>query len=134
MDVSVTFDSDDTSIYGITFSVDYDESCLNPDADGDGILDSVDRMFPALVIDQMNFDSSDTDGEIDVIAFAQSTIAEGAIVRIAFAVSSEAACLNQTAAVRFARFSGQWVQFAGSGFRPVSGWVDHGSVRITSAD
>ena len=132
--MSVTFDSDDTSIHGITFSMDYDESCLNPDADGDDMLDSVILKFPVGTVDRVDFDSSDTDAEIDVVAFAQSAIAEGAIVRIAFAVSSEAACLNQTAAVRFVRFGGQWVQFADSRFRPVSGWVDHGSVRITSAD
>ena len=69
--VTITFDSDGAEISGVTFSLDYDRSCLSfdpTDSDSDGLPDSVNIMLPP------EFDRTlvapapeDADREIDVV-------------------------------------------------------------------
>ena len=128
MVVPVTFASDGNAVSAITFSVDYDESCLSVGGTSNIQID-VPASFP---IGLPRHDSTDTDGEIDiVIASFGSSMPDQVIVRITFTVSSATTCVGQNAAVALV-LSQQ--SFGNSRGQPISGWADSGSVRITSGN
>lgn len=54
------------SLAGISASLDYDQTCLTPDADNNGILDQVTWSVPAGFSTVAVFNPLDTDGEIDL--------------------------------------------------------------------
>ena len=105
----IRFTSDDARVSSISFSVDYDETCLefdSTDGDSDGIADSVKLMVPeAFGTTRVVHDSGDADGEIDtVIADTEHPIEampDGVIMEIALAVTEEASCSEEVAAVAF---------------------------------
>ena len=125
MTASITFDDDDNAIAGISFSVDYDQTCLNFDGTGSVEFMVDDFAFLAYAL----FDSGDTDAEIDINISAMYpgvTVSDGVIVNITFTASDEAGCPGTTAKVGFS--SG--TTFRNTGWNPVSGWTQDGSVKI----
>ena len=128
MVVPVTFAGDGNAVSAITFSVDYDESCLSVGGDSDIEFD-VPASFP---ITSRRHDSTDTDSEIDIVIVSfGASMPDQVIVRITFTVSSATTCVGQNAAVGFV-LSRQ--SFGNNRGQPISGWADSGSIRITSAD
>ena len=128
MVVPVTFAGDGNAVSAITFSVDYDESCLSV-----GGTSNIQIDVPAsfLLTSKMH-DSTDTDGEIDIVIVSfGASMPDQVIVRITFTVSSATTCVGQNADVALV-LSRQ--SFGNSRGQPISGWSDSGSVRITSAD
>ena len=109
--VPITFDSDGAKISGVSFSLDYDSSCLSfdpNDTNTDGIPDSVNLTLPP------DFDRTlvapapeDADREIDVvladIVLPLASMPDGVIVAIGLDVASDAACWGATVNVGFWR-------------------------------
>ena len=128
MVVPVTFASDGNAVSAITFSVDYDESCLSVGGTSDIQFD-VPASFPLYYATP---ESPDTDGEVNIVIVSfGASMPDQVIVRITFTVSSATTCVGQNAAVALV-LSRQ--SFGNSRGQPISGWADSGSVRITSAD
>ena len=128
MDVPVTFASDGNAVSAITFSVDYDESCLSVGGGSDIQFD----VPAAFLLTQKMHDPTDTDGEIDIVIVSfGASMPDQVIVKITFTVSSATTCVGQNATVALV-LSRQ--SFGNSRGQPISGWADSGSVRITSAD
>ena len=126
MSVPVTFANDGNAVTAITFSVDYDESCLSLGGASD-IRIEVPAAFPLTLA---THDSTDTDGEIDiVIASVNASMPDRVIVRITFTASSATTCVGRNATVALV-LSQQ--SFGDSRGRPISGWADSGSVRISA--
>ena len=126
MSVPVTFANDGNKVTAITFSVDYDESCLSLGGASDIQID----VPPAFPLTRAMHDSTDTDGEIDiVIASVNASMPDRVIVRITFTASSATTCVGQNATVALVLSQRS---FGGSGGRPISGWADSGSVRISA--
>ena len=124
--VPVTFANDGNKVTAITFSVDYDESCLSLGGASDIQID----VPPAFPLTRAMHDSTDTDGEIDiVIASVNASMPDRVIVRITFTASSATTCVGQNATVALVLSQRS---FGGSGGRPISGWADSGSVRISA--
>ena len=130
---SITFDDDDSSIAGISFSVDYDQTCLtfdDTDDDSDGKKDSIEfTVNEGVFLTNASFNSDDTDAEIDINIFTSHrgvTVSDGDIVKITFTVSDEEGCPGTTAKVGFP--SG--TTFRDTGYSKVLGWTRDGSVKI----
>ncbi len=91
--VPVQFSRNGTDLATITFSVDYDQTCLQfdpTDADGDGNPDAVTFNLPASFQGSATFDGNDADGELDFfvgdIFPPLSALPDGALATIAFQV------------------------------------------------
>lgn len=124
---SISFDADDNRISALTFSVDFDQTCLSFDA-STGLAFKV----PPSFITQALYDSSDTDGEVDFTVYSlNTTVPEGAVVEITFTVSSEQGCRGATADVGFS--DNPSAVFGDDRFRPVQGWTQDGSVQIADS-
>ena len=86
-----------SSLAGTSFSVDYDEGCLDFDAtddDGDGVPDSVTYLGPAGYEFLVTFDGADSDGELDVALFDSTPgnlLIDGTLMTIDFQVSCDPA-------------------------------------------
>ena len=127
MNVPVTFANDGNNVSVITFSVDYDESCLSVSATSDIQIDVPGGAFPLTLA---SHDSTDTDGEIDiVIASFGASMPNRVILRITFTVSSVTTCVGRNATVRLVL---PQQAFGSSGGQSISGWADSGSVRISA--
>lgn len=93
--VPVTFTSNGNSISSTIFSIDYDQNNLSfddTDSNGDGIPDTVTFNTPATFSVTALFDSTDTDGEIDVVIADLtppfSLLSDGVIVEITLSTQS----------------------------------------------
>ena len=118
MTASITFDDDDYSISSISFSVDYDQTCLGFDG-----TDSVTLTIPAAFIPFVSF----VNGEIRFVLFAQGvTMPDGVFADITFTVSEAQDCRGATAEVGFSSAPA----FGDSFGTPVTGWSQDGSVKI----
>ena len=135
--VTITFDSDGAEISGVTFSLDYDRSCLSfdpTDSDSDGLPDSVNIMLPP------EFDRTlvapapeDADREIDVvladILYPLAVMPNGVILEIGLTVATDAACWGATVNVKF------WPDTPATYFntegQEVTGSMHDGSIRIS---
>ena len=128
MEVSVAFANDGNAVSIISFSVDYDESCLSV-----GGMSDIEFDVPAaFALKSKMHEPTDTDGEIDiVIASFGASMPDRTIVKITFTVSSATTCVGRNASVALV-LSRQ--SFGNSRGQPISGWADSGSVRITSAN
>ena len=134
----IRFASDDARVSNISFSVDYDETCLefdSTDGDSDGIADSVKLMVPeAFGTTRVVHDSGDTDGEIDtVIADTEhpiEAIPDGVIMEIALAVTEEASCSEEVAAVGFS--SDPPATYQDDNGERLQGVTEGGSVQIST--
>ncbi len=125
--VPISFDADDNRIAALTFSIDFDQTCLGFDA-STGIAFKV----PSSFITQALYDPGDTDGEIDIAVYSLSaTVPEGAIVEITYSVSSDEGCRGATAGVGFS--DSPSAVFGDDRFRPVQGWTLGGSVKIADS-
>ncbi len=125
--VPISFDADDNRIAALTFSIDFDQTCLGFDA-STGIAFKV----PSSFITQALYDPGDTDGEIDIAVYSLSaTVPEGAIVEITYSVSSDEGCRGATADVGFS--DSPSAVFGDDRFRPVQGWTQGGSVKIADS-
>ena len=129
MEVSVAFANDGNAVSIISFSVDYDESCLSVGGESDIEFD----VPAAFALKSKMHESTDTDGEIDIViaSWVGASMPDRAIVKITFTVSSATTCVGRNASVALV-LSRQ--SFGDSRGQPISGWADSGSVRITSAN
>lgn len=88
--VPVQFAPEGESIAVVEFSLDYDQSCLNPDVNGDGVLDSININVPDEFTTTVSFDPDQTDAEIDVViadlSLPFSVLGAGDVVDIDFSV------------------------------------------------
>ncbi len=66
VDVPIQLATAGQALGSMAFSIDYDASCLDPDVDDDGTLDSVTFHTPGDFNVTLLYDALDTDGEIDV--------------------------------------------------------------------
>ncbi len=123
----ISFEADDNSISALTFSVDFDQACLGFDA-STGLAFKV----PTSFLTQVMYDSGDVDGEIDFTVYSlRTTVPEGAVVEITFSVSTDESCRGATAGVGFS--DNPSAVFGDDRFRPVQGWTQDGSVKITDS-
>ena len=97
VDVPVRLATAGRSLGSVAFSIDYDASCLDPDVDDDGNIDSYTvnaTNVPADFTVTVTFDALDTDGEIDVsIADVDppvATLINGDLLRVHYAVTCPA--------------------------------------------
>lgn len=65
IDVPVEFSPNSHNIAGVGLSIDYDEVCLDPDINNDGVLDHV-VFLNSGFSNSVAFNPADTDGEIDI--------------------------------------------------------------------
>ncbi len=76
-------------VAAVSFSLDYDETCLDPDVDDDGELDHYTSNVPADFTVTVLFNALDTDGEIDVSIFDVTTpsaiLPDGELLNVTFA-------------------------------------------------
>ena len=123
---SITFDDDDKEVAILTFSVDYDQACL--DFDGTDSVEFNDQL-ESNFLTQVLFDSGDTEAEIDFTIYGLGiSMSDGVIVEITFTVSDEEECSGATAEVGFASGTAFGNYTTGS----VSGWTQDGSVKIAA--
>ncbi len=86
--VPVVLTTGGSELAGVSFSIDFDESCLTfdpTDADGNGIPDAVTFQVPAGYATSVFVDLGDADGEIDVAisdATPQAFLADGDLVLV----------------------------------------------------
>jgi uncharacterized repeat protein (TIGR01451 family) len=104
VDVPVQLATAGNALGAVTFSIDYDASCLDPDIDQDGTLDSVTVNVPADFTVTIFYDALDTDGEIDVsIADFNPPIASlpnGDLLTINYAVTCPAVPVTAVDAIQ----------------------------------
>ena len=125
--VPISFDADDDAISVLTFSIDFDQTCLSFDA-STGLAFKV----PPSFLTQALYDSGDTDGEIDFTVYSlRTTVPEGAVVEITFSISTDMDCRGSTADVDFS--NNPSAVFGDYRFRPVQGWTQDGSVKIADS-
>jgi hypothetical protein len=83
IEVPILLDTDGLDLVGVSFSIDYDESCLvfDPaDGDGDGLPDAI-EITVLTDLSSAAFDAADTDGEIDILLLG-SSLPDGVLVRV----------------------------------------------------
>lgn len=140
VNVPINFDSDGAKVSTITFSVDYDESCLEFDDTAPGPEDiPYSVTFPGLDLvvfgqTRVAHDPEDTDGEIDAVIkdniapFAAAP--DGVIMEVALAVIEEASCNGDGALVGFS--SVPPVEFGTDEGVRLNGETEGGAVRIST--
>ncbi|MCP4662046.1 MAG: hypothetical protein GY856_42120, partial [bacterium] len=128
--VPVNLTTPDEVLASVAFSLDYAESCLDPDLDDDGILDQFTTNVPADFTVTVLFDELDTDGEIDVsIADVTPPIASltsGELLSVTFA----AICPVTPPTPVDAPITISSPMFGNDQGQPVSGAATSGVVRI----
>lgn len=125
--VPITFDDDDNAISALTFSVDFDQTCLSFDP----VLGVAFKVPPSFITLAL-YDSGDADGEIDFTVYnLNASVEDGVIVELTFTVSADASCHGATADVAFSNSPS--AVFGDNQFRPVQGWTQDGSVKIADS-
>ena len=140
--VPIEFDSDGAKVSTITFSIDYDESCLSfddTDADENGMMDSVKLIgtegFWLRWETSVKHDSQDTDGEIDTslredMVNPRTGMPNGEIMEITFTVTLGASCEEAKARVGFS--SDSPAEFGTDKGIALKGTTEGGSVQIAT--
>lgn len=134
VEIPVRLETNGAAISAVGFSLDYDESCLNPDVDGDGNLDSVTLLAPVDFTLMTLFDPLDADGEIDLsivdIGLPIALLSSGDLVRIGFRVLCQSGIPTSTIDVPIGFSSTPSPSFGDDLGQDVNGtWAD-GMVRI----
>lgn len=127
----ISYDASNHPISSLLFSVDYDQSKLTADSNGDGAPDAI--LFrsdlPTSVLKSVAFDATDTDGELDftIADFAASpqALPSGVIAEITLQVLSTTTPPAE-APVQFA------IASFGSSTGDIVGVTHHGSVSIVA--
>ncbi len=146
VEIPIELQTGGRSLDSATFSIDYDETCLNPDLNGDGVPDHIELQLPELLEVDIAFDPLDTDGELDLTVSllegagegfpnrgADDGLPDGALLTIGFQATCSAAPGSSTdAAVDFSL--DPEVGFGTSLGQNISGNVTNGVVRIWSGD
>ncbi|MDE2823775.1 MAG: hypothetical protein OXK79_09750, partial [Chloroflexota bacterium] len=122
----------------ITFSVDYDETCLgfdSTDKNSDGLADSVKLMVPTeFGATRVNHDPGDLDGEIDIVladtAHPFAAMPDGAIMEITLTVAEKTLCRGAKAGVGFS--SSPPAMYANDEGEGLEGTTEDGSVHISA--
>ncbi len=94
VEVPVTLSTDGAQLTDLSFSLDYDQSCLvfDPtDGDDDGLADAILFFGPAELMADVSFDAADTDGEVDVVVDVPGTapaefLSDGVLAIVTFGV------------------------------------------------
>lgn len=88
--VPVQLAPEGVSLSGVEFSLDYDATCLNPDADGDGVIDNIIFNVNSDFTTSVSFDPTQSDAEIDVViadlSLPFSALNTGDVASIGFTV------------------------------------------------
>ncbi len=137
VEIPIELQTDGRSLESTTFSIDYDEACLNPDLNGDGIPDQIEPQLPEVLGVDIAFDPLDTDGELDLslslLDGVDGGLPDGALLTLGFQTTCSAAPGSSTdAAVDFAL--DPEVGFETSLGQSISGNAGNGVVRIWSGD
>ena len=135
--VPIKFDSDGAKVSSVTFSVDYDETCLSfdsTDKNSDGLADSVKLMVPTeFGATRVNHDPGDSDGEIDIVladtAHPFAAMPNGAIMEIVLTVTEGVSCREGKAGVKFS--SDPPAEFGSDEGTPLKSVTQDGSVTIS---
>ena len=135
--VPITFDSDGAEISGVTFSLDYDRSCLSfdpTDSDSDGLPDSVSLTLPPEFDRTLVAAAPDDVGrEIDFvladIVYPLTAMSDGVIVQIGLNVASDATCWGATTDIAF--WPNSPATYFGTDGQELMGVTEGGSVRIS---
>lgn len=120
------------ALAGVSFALDYDPNCLNPDRDEDGVLDNIIVNAPADFTSTVVFDPSDIDGEI-FISIADftppfSTLGTADVVTVDFFVDCPAASPFFRTNIRFG--DSPPPSFSNLVGQDVVGTTSQGSVRV----
>ncbi|MEM7537850.1 MAG: cohesin domain-containing protein, partial [Chloroflexota bacterium] len=134
--VPIEFASNDKTVAGTLFSIDYDETCLafnGADSNNDLIPDGIIYTLPAAFTMPTSFDASDTDGEIDIIIAdfspPSSLIPDGVIAFMAFNIVCELTDnTSRTAPIRISTSPNP--SFTNPQHRSIRGQAKDGSVEI----
>jgi len=130
--LGVSYQAHGNPISSLLFSVDYDQTRLTADSNGDGTPDAIrfSSNLPASVIKAVDFDAGDTDGELDftIADFAASpqSLPDSIVVEITLSVVSIVTPPAE-APVRFA------ISSFGTATGDVAGETHDGSVAIISS-
>ena len=136
--VPIKFDSDGAKVSSVTFSVDYDETCLGFDSidkNPDGLADSVKLMVPTeFGATRVNHDPGDSDGEIDIVLADTvrpfGAMPDGVIMEVALTAIKESSCNGDEARVGFS--SDPPAMFSNDEGVPLNGETEDGSVQISA--
>ncbi len=133
--VPVNFVSNGHELAAATFSVDFDETCLEfdpTDGDGNGVPDSVAFDVPAGMTASVSYDASDTDGELDFVIMDMfmpfAVLQDGQIAEIVFTAKCTPSTDSIAADVLFS--SDPELSFGDSSGRSVEGIGIGGFVEI----
>lgn len=136
--VPIDFRPGGDAVAGLTFSIDFDESCLGLDAsdqDGNGLLDRVRFTLPAAFQVSVAYAAADTDGELDVVIadyappIASLPSLDGIVAIDFMPLCSTPDNTPVRAAIRFA--SAPAASFGAVDGRDLSGVTQDGAVLIT---
>lgn len=136
--VSIDFRPNGAAVAGLTFSIDFNESCLGLDAndqDGNGLLDRVRLTLPAAFQGSVAYAATDTDGELDVVIadyappVASLPSLDGVVAIDFMPLCSPMDNTPVRAAIRFAQAPA--ASFGGVDGRDLSGVTQDGAVLIT---
>lgn len=120
------------SLAGVSFALDYDPTCLNPDRDNDGVLDRVVLNVPADFETNVFFDPSNIDGEISIAVFdftqPFSALGTADIATVDFFVDCPAAVPFLQTNIRFG--DNPPPSFSDLAGQDVEGTTAQGSVRV----
>jgi photosystem II stability/assembly factor-like uncharacterized protein len=138
--VPVQFISNGAAISAVTFSIDYDHTCLtfdSADSDGDGIPNGVSFNLPTAFAGGVVFNSADTAGELDFTigdyAPPLASLSSQTLATITFVPKSAcqpATGVTRTIAVNFA--SQPTASFGSSAGGSISGSTTNGSVSLSA--
>jgi len=132
--VPVQLAPEGVSLSGVEFSLDYDATCLNPDADGDGVIDNIIFNVNSDFTTSVNFDPTQSDAEIDVViadlSLPFSALNTGDVASIGFTVDcpeSQNSPLHNTAIAFSATNPPSFSNLAGD---DVEGTFEDGNARV----
>ncbi|MCG8465373.1 MAG: FG-GAP repeat protein [Xanthomonadales bacterium] len=138
VNVPVQFAPEGRSIAIVVFSLDYDQNCLNPDANNDGVLDAVSFNVSNEFTTTISFDPSQENAEIDVIIADQSlpfgVIDAGNVVDIDFTVNCPESQTSNlvTSMIQFSESNPP--SFSDLSGRDVEGTHENGVVRVWASE
>ena len=138
VDVPVELDTQGSALASIAFSVDYDDTCLSFDPTDtnpvDGIPDAIDISLPASFNATVFHDLGDTDGELDLLLFADdptmTSFTDGTIATITFTTTCSPGTTTSSIITPVVFSDDPQPSFGDPGGQDVFGGSDDGSVEI----